>query len=607
MPGIAGFIARNPHRDSSRQLRQMVDEMVHEPFYTSGLCTELPNGFHAGWVCHRNSYADCQPIWNEDHTICLVFSGEHYADPADYQRLRAAGHEFKENDASSLVHLYEEQGPRFVSQLNGTFSGALLDCRENKVFLFNDRFGLGRMYYHENADGFYFASEAKALLRVLPKLRQMDMRGMGELLICGCTLQGRTIFPGISTLPAGAIWTLSPGREVRMERYFEPATWEAQSRLSAEEYYGMLKESFTRVLPRYFQGKQQVSLSVTGGLDSRMIIANARPGTMPCHTFGGMYRDSEDVNIGRLVAGLCGQTHGVITVDQEFFPKYLELAQRCVYLTDGTMDVTGAIGLYVNRKAREFGEVRMTGNYGSEILREHLAFKAGRLSREVFTDQITPFLDLAAHTFSKGKDECRRLSFIAFKQVPWHHYARFAEEQSQLTIRSPYLDNELVQLAYRAPAGQLVNKELSYRYTTDMQPALAGAPTDRGRLRLPKFIPRKLIEVSMELGPRMEYYFDYGMPHWLAKVDRALSPLRLERHFLGQQKYYHFRTWYRHAMAGQIKEILLDPRTLNRSYLDRRQIQRIVDSHTAGTGNYTSLIHKLMTCEFIHRQLLEVT
>jgi len=585
----------------------MVDAMVHEPFHISGLCTDIPSGFHAGWVCHRGSYADCQPIWNERRDICLVFSGEHYAIPAEYQQLRAAGHTVPEENASSLVNLYEEHGPRFFTLLNGTFSGALLDCRERKVFLFNDRYGLGRMYYHENADGFYFASEAKALFRVLPQLRQLDLRGMGELLICGCTLQGRTLFPGISTLPSGAVWTFGPGHESSKSRYFDPAAWESQSSLPAEEYYQLLKESFTRVLPRYFQGKQRVSLSVTGGLDSRMIIANAAPGQMPCHTFGGMYRDSEDVRIGRLVANLCGQTHGVVTVDQEFFPKYLELAQRCVYRTDGTMGVTGAVGLYVNRKARPFGEVRMTGNYGSEILREHLAFKAGRLSREVFTDQITPYLDQAAQTFHQEKNECRRLSFIAFKQVPWHHYARFAEEQSQLTIRSPYLDNELVQLAFRAPAGQLVNKQLSYRYTTDMQPALAGAPTDRGRLRLPRFIPKKLIEVSMELGPRLEYYFDYGMPHWLAKADRALAPLRLERHFLGQQKYYHFRTWYRHAMAGQIREVLLDPRTLNRSYLDRRQVQRIVDSHTSGTGNYTSLIHKLMTCEFIHRQLLEVT
>ena len=51
------------------------------------------------------------------------------------------------------------------------------------------------------------------------------------------------------------------------------------------------------------------------------------------------------------------------------------------------------------------------------------------------------------------------VSFIAFKQVPWFHYCRFSVENSQLTVRSPYLDNELVKLAYQAPDGMLLNKQ----------------------------------------------------------------------------------------------------------------------------------------------------
>ena len=78
------------------------------------------------------------------------------------------GHEFTPDDASYLVHLYEEMGYDFLERLNGAFSGVLLDLREQKFVLFNDRYGVNRIYYHEDKAGFYFSSEAKALLKILP-------------------------------------------------------------------------------------------------------------------------------------------------------------------------------------------------------------------------------------------------------------------------------------------------------------------------------------------------------------------------------------------------------------------------------------------------------
>jgi asparagine synthase (glutamine-hydrolysing) len=606
MPGIAGIITPAPKGENRDRTGLMVQCMQHEPFYASGILAEAGGLAAAGWVCHRDSYSDCQPIWNEKGDIGLVFAGEHYADPNENVRLRAAGHRFNDDDASCLVHLYEEHGAEFFPLLNGTFSGLLVDRRENKVILFNDRYGLGRVYYHEGTDGFYFASEAKAILKVLPALRALDPRGLGELLACGCTLQDRTLFPGIFLLPPGSLWTFRPGQAVRRGTYFDRSAWEAQTPLPAEEYYQALKATFDRILPRYFRGRQRVALSITGGLDSRMIIAGVRaaPGELPCYTFGGTYRESEDVKVGRLVAGMCQQTHQVIKVDERFFPHFLDLAQKCVYVTDGAMDVSGAVGLYVNRQARDFAPVRMTGNYGSEILRLSVAFKPDRRRSAMLSEPVASLMRQAAETYDSEKSRTRLLSFIAYKQVPWHHYARLSEEQTQLTIRAPYLDNDLVPLAYRAPSGLLLNKHLGYRYAMETQPALAGAPTDRGMLRRPPFVPRKLFELSLEVRPRAEYYFDYGMPQWLAKADRLLSPLKLERLFLGQQKYYHFRTWYRHALASVVKEVLLDPRTLGRSYLERSRVESLVRSHTRGAGNFTTEIHKLLTVEFIERQLI---
>ena len=79
----------------------------------------------------------------------------------------------------------------------------------------------------------------------------------------------------------------------------------------------------------------------------------------------------------------------------------------------------------------------------------------------------------------------------------------------------------------------------------------------------------------------------------------------MERLFLGIQKFYHFRTWYRDELAPAVKEVLLDPRTLGRPYLNGKRVEQAVLAHTSGRANYTREIHKLLTAELIQRQLIE--
>ena len=73
--------------------------------------------------------------------------------------------------------------------------------------LFNDRYGLGRIYVHEGKDGVHFSSEAKSILRALPSTRQIDNRALAEFASCGCALQSRTLFAGVRLLPPASRWT----------------------------------------------------------------------------------------------------------------------------------------------------------------------------------------------------------------------------------------------------------------------------------------------------------------------------------------------------------------------------------------------------------------
>jgi asparagine synthase (glutamine-hydrolysing) len=178
-------------------------------------------------------------------------------------------------------------------------------------------------------------------------------------------------------------------------------------------------------------------------------------------------------------------------------------------------------------------------------------------------------------------------------------------EQSQLALRSPYLDNALVKTVFRAPKSTLSSNDISLRLIGDGNPALLKSRTDRGLAgdsgRLVSALRRELLEFTF----KAEYAYDYGMPQWVAKVDHALSNFHLERLFLGRHKFYHFRIWYRDALAAYVREMLLDPRTLSRPYLQKKTVERIVAGHLKGDRNYTTAIHKLLTLEHLHRLFID--
>jgi asparagine synthase (glutamine-hydrolysing) len=139
----------------------------------------------------------------------------------------------------------------------------------------------------------------------------------------------------------------------------------------------------------------------------------------------------------------------------------------------------------------------------------------------------------------------------------------------------------------------------------DGDAALARIRSDRGvggnGNGLSAAISRSLNEFTF----KAEYAYDYGMPQWLARVDQLLAPLHPERLFLGRHKLLHFRVWYRDSLAGYVKEMLLDPRALSRPYLKRSKIEAMVNGHTRGERNYTTVIHKLLTTELLHRLFLD--
>jgi len=482
------------------------------------------------------------------------------------------------------------------------------DRTRGTATLFNDRYGMRRIYYHEAKEAFYFAAEAKAILAVRPEVRRIDPRGVGEFVACGCVLENRTLFEGVHVLPGGAAWVFRNGCVERKRAYFESREWEEQSLLEPEPYYREIRDVFSRNLARYFEGRERIGMSLTGGLDTRMIMAwhKSLPGSLPCYTFGGMFRDCRDVLVARQVARTCGQAHEVITVGEEFLTRFPHYAERAVYLTDGCAHVSRSPDLYLNEKAREIAPVRMTGNYGGELLRRVRAFKAVKPLPGVFRRELASYVDQAGETYAGLLREQHPVSFALFKQAPWYQHGSLALEETQLSLRSPFLDNDLVRTVFRAPESAFANSDVCLRLIADGDGALRRIMTDRGVGGEGGHFSAALSRGFLEFLFKAEYGYDLGMPQWVARVDHLLSRLRLQRLFLGRHKVFHFRVWYRDALSGYVREMLLDRRTLSRPYLERKAIEAMVQGHLKGDRNFTSEIHTVLTLELLHRLFVDV-
>jgi asparagine synthase (glutamine-hydrolysing) len=601
MPGIAGLITKLPRIEAEAQLQHMVATLQHEPFYKTGTWIDESSGIYVGWAALSNSFADEMPVLDESGDVALVFSGEEFSGSRTVDKLKQRGHSIATNRSSYLAHLYEED-PSFPKCLNGMFHGLLRDRNRGTVTLFNDRYGMHRLYYHESNDAFWFAAEAKAILAVRPQLRTPSLQGLGEFVACSCVLEDRTVFQDIHVLPAASVWTFRNAALDRKATYFDPKEWEQQSSLDAESYYGELRDALSRNLPNYFAGAERVGVAITGGLDTRVIMALHRPAssTVPCYTFGGMYRECQDVKIGRKVAQACQQTHQVITVGDDFLKSFPHYAERCVYLTEGGVDVYRSSDLFVSERARQIAPAKVVGTYGSEIVRHAVMFKPMRLAENLLRPDFQDHVKRAGETYRRVRST-HPVTFAAFRQSPWYHHGILALEQTQLTVRSPYLDNDFVRTVFRAPTQDLANDDIRLRLIGNGSSALGKIASDRGLGGDSGPLTRALSHAYLEFTFKAEYAYDYGMPQWVARTDHLFSALHFEKLFLGRHKFLHYRLWYRDVLANYVREVLLDPRTLARPYIEPKTLEAIVNGHLQGGRNYTTEIHKMLTLELLHR------
>jgi asparagine synthase (glutamine-hydrolysing) len=568
--------------------------MEHERFSTSGLYSVPEMGVYGGWAAHENGTKRGEHIFaNETGDVALLLSGECFADRETRRRLREKGHGFAHGMSDWVVHSYEERGEGAFADLNGLFSGLLIDKRRGRAFLFNDRYGLDRIYWTETKDGVYFASEAKALLRICPELRTFDMDGVADFLAFGCTLEWRTLFRGVNVLPGGSLWSFERCRCTE-RRTFARSGWESLQPLTVEAFEAALEETLQRVLPLYFESESLVAVALTGGLDTRLIMAlRPKDGPRPVsYTFAGANGDTLDATLGANVATLCGVDHEVIRLGPDFLADFESHADKTVYVSDGSFGVTGAHEIYLNARARRLAPVRLTGLFGSEVLRGVCTLKPSGLCTDIIDRAFHgPIAALTRHpAFCGGGD----VGAAVFRDIPWTSFGPVTACRSQVTFRTPYLDNQLVAVAFQRPASLRDSLHSGLRLVRHHHPALGRLPTDRQYGRA--------VRVLAETTFKLDYLSNEGFPHWLSRLDPLLDRLHASRTVLGHHKFLRYRRWFRTSLATYLRDRLAAAK--ESSIWNRNMLDRAAADHIDGRQNYVQEIDAVLTLEAVDRLLI---
>jgi len=278
MCGIAGYLQLNAPRPPDRDLiGRMVNILRHRGpdefgVYLSDRCVLG----HA-----RLSIIDLstgqQPLCNEDGTVWIVFNGEIFNYVELRPELEKLGHRFRtHSDTEVIVHAYEQWGRDCVQRFNGQFAFAILDKKNNSLFVARDRLGIRPVFYTIHDGRFYFASEIKAIFCDPAIPRRIDVRGLDEIFTWWTTAPPRTAFEGVSELEAGC-WVEVRDGELRQGRYWHmefPEEFDRERSVSswAEELHALLVDSVRLQL----RADVPVGAYLSGGLDSSATTALIR-------------------------------------------------------------------------------------------------------------------------------------------------------------------------------------------------------------------------------------------------------------------------------------------------------------------------------------------
>jgi asparagine synthase (glutamine-hydrolysing) len=632
MCGITGIL----HFSGNARLepgivRRMCDVMAHRGPDDDGVYTSGP----AGLGMRRLSIVDLatghQPLSNEDGSLWIVFNGEIYNHAELRPKLEARGHIYRtHSDTETIVHLYEEYGHDCVEQLRGMFAFAIWDTRQQRLFIARDRLGIKPLYYHLTKEHLVFGSEIKVLLAHPDLAPEFDRAALPEYLAFGYLSGEDTFYAGIRKLMPGHWMEVDSSGRIKIQRYWDLPITAADSSRSESDYVHAYRDLLEQAVSSHLMSDVPLGVFLSGGVDSSAVAALMTKirGT-PVETFSVGYTEDaySELPYARTVAQHLNSIHHEVLLSQQDF---FDTLPHLIWHEDEPIVWPSSVALYsVARLARERVKVVLTGEGSDETLAGYTRYAFtlknaawDRLYRGITPGAIRDWIrgSIADSTWISATLR-RKLShtFLARNGNSWasfyfdNFFSAFSEsEQSQLLSRD--LANEFAAgapyqhvLDYWGHSSGDMLQRLLY---TDIKTYLVELLMKQDNMsmaasiesRVP-FLDHVLVEFATNIPENLQLGGFAGKRILKKAIEDLLPHSILYRPKLG------FPTPWSRWLAGPqlevIRDLLLEPRSIERGLFQRSAIERLFQEHRAGYRDHYDRIWRLLNLELWQRVCIE--
>jgi asparagine synthase (glutamine-hydrolysing) len=545
----------------------------------------------------------------------------------------AENEKIAEEDARQVLRLYLRHKEDFLSKIDGSFSLALHDCKQKKLILARDRLGTKPLFYYAREDCVVFGSETKMVLQSGMLEKRVNLSAIDCLLSYGYIPCPLTMFEGIHQVKPGHLMIFDKDGAKEQEYWkfkYNPARRKEPIEHLAREFLDVFEKSVRRRLDRF----PEAGAFLSGGLDTSSVVAVMRRikgAPFKVFTAGFQEESFNEIEDARIVADHLDVN--LITTVINYEDGFADLLEKIVWHHDSPFADTSAIPSYYAAKlAREHSNTVLTGDFPDQLIGGS-GHQVKALSRETSDGILLKGLrGLRLNRFARRfplkaggtslPDKVKRFiyreSFSLEEQrvlanmpvPPLLKRCLYSRDLMNANARFDPLD--VASSLYREVEKESLLDRILYFDTLSYAPDDLMVKVERmtaahGLNAFSPFHDKDLVEFVASLAPEMKIR---GNERKFI-VRQAMRPL-LPEHTMSKRKQgfaMPIGEWLVRNLADYVRHILLDSRTLNRGYFDKRFMRRMIESFLVGKADYASgsesTIVCLLTLELWHRLFMD--
>ncbi len=309
-----------------------------------------------------------QPMFSEDRRYCIVYNGEVYNYLEVKEKLKAEGVSFyTQSDTEVVLKAYIQWGKNCLGYFRGMFSFAVWDSRERLLFTARDRCGEKPFIYYMDDEYFYFASEFKALVPMLPQMPRLNPSAVDMYMHYQYTPEPFTLLEGVEKLPAAHYSMLDQKNwEYKQKEYWSLLDIQADSSITKDD----IKEELHDAVKLTLRSDVEVGIALSAGIDSSGIAAIAsKHYDTPMQAFCVGYPNKpryDERDEAKKIADFLGLHFNEVELSTDTFVE--NFRNFALLLDEPIADIAGFGHYSVPKFCKEKGiKVLLTGIGGDEV------------------------------------------------------------------------------------------------------------------------------------------------------------------------------------------------------------------------------------------------